>query len=117
MTKPCLYLILCSYIGHVKERTVKEQMVRDSTEVLRKAVHRMLPRNKLRDVSYFLLKDSFSCPCISCGASIPILLAFFFPVTETFPLWCLYTKGKDSAMVYMLWCACYMVVTCILDRC
>lgn len=40
-----------SYIGHVKERTVKEQMVRDSTEVLRKAVHRMLPRNKLRDVS------------------------------------------------------------------
>lgn len=37
------------YIGHVKERTVKEQMVRDSTEVLRKAVHRMLPRNKLRD--------------------------------------------------------------------
>lgn len=42
-----------SYIGHVKERTVKEQMVRDSTEVLRKAVHRMLPRNKLRDVSVF----------------------------------------------------------------
>lgn len=28
-------------------------MVRDSTEVLRKAVHRMLPRNKLRDVSAF----------------------------------------------------------------
>lgn len=47
--------MLCprSYIGHVKERTVKEQMVRDSTEVLRKAVHRMLPRNKLRDVSAF----------------------------------------------------------------
>ena len=47
----CVYL--CSYIGHVKERTVKEQMSRDSTEVLRKAVHRMLPRNKLRDVSVF----------------------------------------------------------------
>jgi len=30
---------------------VKEQMVRDSTEVIRKAVLRMLPRNKLRDVS------------------------------------------------------------------
>jgi large subunit ribosomal protein L13 len=28
---------------------VKEQMVRDSTEVIRKAVLRMLPRNKLRD--------------------------------------------------------------------
>ena len=41
----------CSYIGHLKERTVKEQMVRDSTEVIRKAVLRMLPRNKLRDVS------------------------------------------------------------------
>lgn len=45
----------CSYIGHLKERTVKEQMVRDSTEVIRKAVLRMLPRNKLRDVSDLLL--------------------------------------------------------------
>lgn len=45
----------CSYIGHLKERTVKEQMVRDSTEVIRKAVLRMLPRNKLRDVSALLL--------------------------------------------------------------
>lgn len=44
----------CSYVGHLKERTVKEQMVRDSTEVIRKAVLRMLPRNKLRDVSALL---------------------------------------------------------------
>lgn len=54
-----LRLYLRSYIGHVKERTVKEQMVRDSTEVLRKAVHRMLPRNKLRDVSSFF---ELACP-------------------------------------------------------
>eukprot|EP00271_Cylindrocystis_brebissonii_P007126 TRINITY_DN20293_c0_g1_i1.p1 TRINITY_DN20293_c0_g1~~TRINITY_DN20293_c0_g1_i1.p1 ORF type:complete len:186 (+),score=31.60 TRINITY_DN20293_c0_g1_i1:143-700(+) len=37
------------YIGGIKERTVKEQMARDACEVLRKAVKRMLPRNKLRD--------------------------------------------------------------------
>lgn len=37
------------YIGHLKERTLKEQMERDPTEAIRKAVLRMLPRNKLRD--------------------------------------------------------------------
>uniref|UniRef100_A0A7N0TSK9 Ribosomal protein L13 n=1 Tax=Kalanchoe fedtschenkoi TaxID=63787 RepID=A0A7N0TSK9_KALFE len=38
------------YLGHLKQRTLKEQMAKDSTEVIRKAVMRMLPRNKLRDV-------------------------------------------------------------------
>lgn len=37
------------YIGHLKERSLKDQMVKDPTEVIRKAVMRMLPRNKLRD--------------------------------------------------------------------
>ncbi|KAL2335206.1 hypothetical protein Fmac_016419 [Flemingia macrophylla] len=32
-----------------KERTLKDQMAKDPTEVIRKAVLRMLPRNKLRD--------------------------------------------------------------------
>ncbi|XP_010539837.1 PREDICTED: uncharacterized protein LOC104813780 [Tarenaya hassleriana] len=37
------------YIGHLKERSLKDQMVKDPTEVIRKAVLRMLPRNNLRD--------------------------------------------------------------------
>ncbi|XVE84122.1 hypothetical protein DITRI_Ditri16bG0144300 [Diplodiscus trichospermus] len=37
------------YIGHLKERSLKDQMARDPTEVIRKAVLRMLPRNKLHD--------------------------------------------------------------------
>ncbi|KAI4366919.1 hypothetical protein MLD38_022720 [Melastoma candidum] len=37
------------YVGNLKERTLKDQMARDPTEVIRKAVIRMLPRNKLRD--------------------------------------------------------------------
>ncbi|KAK6148569.1 hypothetical protein DH2020_019481 [Rehmannia glutinosa] len=37
------------YIGHLKERSLKDQMAEDPTEVIRKAVLRMLPRNKLRD--------------------------------------------------------------------
>lgn len=37
------------YIGHLKERNLKDQMAKDPTEVIRKAVMRMLPRNKLRD--------------------------------------------------------------------
>ncbi|GBG68430.1 hypothetical protein CBR_g2974 [Chara braunii] len=37
------------YPGGLKERTVAEQMMKDPTEVIRKAVLRMLPRNKLRD--------------------------------------------------------------------
>jgi large subunit ribosomal protein L13 len=41
----------CRYVGHLKERSLKDQMAKDPTEVIRKAVLRMLPRNKLRDVS------------------------------------------------------------------
>ncbi|KAL6840340.1 hypothetical protein ACP4OV_030150 [Aristida adscensionis] len=37
------------YIGHLKERRLKDQMQKDPTEVIRKAVLRMLPRNRLRD--------------------------------------------------------------------
>lgn len=39
------------YVGNLKERSLKDQMAKDPTEVIRKAVLRMLPRNKLRDVS------------------------------------------------------------------
>lgn len=38
-------------MGHLKERSLKDQLAKDPTEVIRKAVLRMLPRNKLRDVS------------------------------------------------------------------
>ncbi|GJP34278.1 hypothetical protein CLOM_g18725 [Closterium sp. NIES-68] len=37
------------YIGGLKERTLKDQMAKDPKEVLRKAVLRMLPRNRLAD--------------------------------------------------------------------
>ncbi|XP_057541054.1 uncharacterized protein LOC130818837 isoform X2 [Amaranthus tricolor] len=37
------------FVVHLKERTLKDQMLKDPTEVIRKAVLRMLPRNKLRD--------------------------------------------------------------------
>ncbi|CAL5441006.1 unnamed protein product [Camellia sinensis] len=37
------------YIGHLKKRSLKDQLAKDPTEVIRKAVLRMLPRNKLRD--------------------------------------------------------------------
>ncbi|CAA7404043.1 unnamed protein product [Spirodela intermedia] len=37
------------YVGHLKERSLKDQLEKDPTEVIRKAVLRMLPRNKLRD--------------------------------------------------------------------
>ncbi|KAI8002297.1 hypothetical protein LOK49_LG08G00797 [Camellia lanceoleosa] len=39
------------YIGHLKERSLKDQLAKDPTEVIRKAVLRMLPRNKLHDGS------------------------------------------------------------------
>lgn len=51
---PLMILESCgflSYMGHLKERTLKDQMAKDPTEVIRKAVLRMLPRNKLRAVS------------------------------------------------------------------
>lgn len=50
MLRLCL---LCRYIGHLKERSLKDQLAKDPTEVIRKAVMRMLPRNKLRDVSSY----------------------------------------------------------------
>ncbi|XP_022133371.1 uncharacterized protein LOC111005959 [Momordica charantia] len=37
------------YVGNLKERSLKDQLAKDPTEVIRKAVLRMLPRNKLRD--------------------------------------------------------------------
>ncbi|KAH7676919.1 Ribosomal protein L13 protein [Dioscorea alata] len=37
------------YVGHLKERSLKDQLAKDPTEVIRKAVLRMLPNNKLRD--------------------------------------------------------------------
>nr|XP_048336767.1 50S ribosomal protein L13-like [Ziziphus jujuba var. spinosa] len=37
------------YVGHLKERSLKDQMAKDPTEVIRKAVLRMLPRNKMCD--------------------------------------------------------------------
>ncbi|CAN6803700.1 unnamed protein product, partial [Brassica oleracea] len=37
------------YVGHLKERSLKDQMAKDPTEVIRKAVWRMLPTNNLRD--------------------------------------------------------------------
>ncbi|CAN0903388.1 50S ribosomal protein L13 [Linum grandiflorum] len=40
------------YIGHLKESTLKDQLAKDPTEVIRKAVMRMLPRNKLHDKSH-----------------------------------------------------------------
>ena len=46
-----LSLFFYRFVGHLKERTLKDQMLKDPTEVIRKAVLRMLPRNKLRDVS------------------------------------------------------------------
>lgn len=35
------------YIGHLKERTAHELFVKDSREILRHAVHGMLPKNRL----------------------------------------------------------------------
>lgn len=47
--KTKVYYWHTGYIGGIKKRTVAEEMRRDPTEVLRTAVHRMLPRNRLRD--------------------------------------------------------------------
>uniref|UniRef100_A0ACD5XH62 Uncharacterized protein n=1 Tax=Avena sativa TaxID=4498 RepID=A0ACD5XH62_AVESA len=44
-----IYYWHTGYIGHLKERRLKDQMAKDPTEVIRKAVMRMLPRNRLRD--------------------------------------------------------------------
>ncbi|KAG6735275.1 hypothetical protein POTOM_062177 [Populus tomentosa] len=53
--------VFCRYIGHLKERSLKDQMAKDPTEVIRKAVLRMLPRNKLRDVRCSFLFDNPFC--------------------------------------------------------
>ncbi len=37
------------YPGGIKSRTLNEQQIKDSTEVIRKAVRGMLPKNKLLD--------------------------------------------------------------------
>ncbi|TKY46410.1 50S ribosomal protein L13 [Spatholobus suberectus] len=42
--------VLHLYVGHLKERTLKDEMAKDPTEVICKAVLRMLPRNKPRNV-------------------------------------------------------------------
>ncbi|EES01903.1 hypothetical protein BDA96_03G419500 [Sorghum bicolor] len=44
-----IYYWHTGYVGHLKERRLKDQMEKDPTEVIRKAVLRMLPRNRLRD--------------------------------------------------------------------
>ena len=41
----------CRYPGGLKERSAQQQYDKDPTEILRKAVYGMLPKNKLRDVS------------------------------------------------------------------
>jgi large subunit ribosomal protein L13 len=42
------------YPGHLFSRTLNEQMQQDSTEVVKKAVYNMLPKNKLR---YQMMKN------------------------------------------------------------
>lgn len=44
-------LFFCRYPGGLKERSAELQFEKDPTEILRKAVYGMLPKNKLRDVS------------------------------------------------------------------
>ncbi|KAF7039024.1 hypothetical protein CFC21_049099 [Triticum aestivum] len=44
-----IYYSHIRYIGHLKERKLKDHMAKDPTEVIRKVVMCMLPRNKLRD--------------------------------------------------------------------
>ena len=44
------FVLVCRYPGGLKERSAELQFEKDSTEILRKAVYGMLPKNKLRDV-------------------------------------------------------------------
>ena len=44
------------YPGGLRERTLEEQMERDSTEVLRHAVRGMLPKNKIGSAQITMLK-------------------------------------------------------------
>ena len=43
------YITHTGYLGHLKKVTMKEMMRHDPSEVLRRAVYGMLPKNKLRD--------------------------------------------------------------------
>ncbi len=47
--KQKIYYRHSGYPGGLKERTLEEMMKKDPAEVLRLAVYRMLPKNKLRD--------------------------------------------------------------------
>ncbi len=47
--KKKVYYRHSQYPGHLKKETLGELMERDPTEVIRRAVKRMLPANKLRD--------------------------------------------------------------------
>ena len=61
-------LIFCRYPGGLKERSAELQFEKDPTEILRKAVYGMLPKNKLRNVSTLQLHCvgvHLSCFCLS----------------------------------------------------
>lgn len=45
-----IYYHHTGYIGHLKSETLKEVMKKDPTEVIRRAVFGMLPKNKLRNI-------------------------------------------------------------------
>ncbi len=47
--KDKIYYRHSGYPGGLKSRTLEEMMAKDPAEVLRLAVYRMLPKNKLRD--------------------------------------------------------------------
>lgn len=47
--------VACRFPGGLKERSAQQQLEKDPTEILRKAVYGMLPKNKLRDVRIGLL--------------------------------------------------------------
>jgi large subunit ribosomal protein L13 len=44
-----IYYRYSGYVGGIKSISLGDQIKKDSREVIRKAVYRMLPRNKLRD--------------------------------------------------------------------
>ncbi|KAK9288891.1 hypothetical protein L1049_017358 [Liquidambar formosana] len=48
-TNTPMLIIKNKNFGHLKERSLKDQLAKDPTEVIRKTVLRMLPRNKLRN--------------------------------------------------------------------
>ncbi len=54
--KKKVYYRHSQYPGHLKRETLGELMERDPTEVIRRAVKRMLPANKLRDSRMSRLK-------------------------------------------------------------